>query len=409
MLMRFCMVSTFYPPYHFGGDAVYVQNLSRALVRRGHHVEVIHCEDAHALRAGYRPPATSAVDDGIVVHRLHSPGRQLSPLITQQLGQPGLKQQQLESVFARSFDVVHFHNISLVGGPGILGMSRAPITLYTLHEHWLLCPTHVFWKNRQHACDRQQCLSCCWKSGIPPQLWRYTDLIDRALSHVDALLAPSNYTAELHLAANMPAPIHVLPLFSALDPGSPPVYVPAERPKFLFVGRVTASKGIAKLLETISLLTNYDFEIVGEGDLMEVLQERYQSCEHIHFLGKRSPPELIDLYRQATALILPSLAPESFGLTTVEAFACGTPAIVSDAGNNRDLVETSGAGFVYTSAAELETAIHTLAQNPELRQLLGRRGYAAYRQHYTESTHIAAYLAKIHCLQQTKRCLHDHH
>ena len=43
--LRIAMVTTFYPPYNFGGDGVYVQRLARALVRRGHHVEVIHDTD----------------------------------------------------------------------------------------------------------------------------------------------------------------------------------------------------------------------------------------------------------------------------------------------------------------------------------------------------------------------------
>ena len=38
--MRFCMVTTFYPPYHFGGDATYVRSLSRELVKRGGRPEV---------------------------------------------------------------------------------------------------------------------------------------------------------------------------------------------------------------------------------------------------------------------------------------------------------------------------------------------------------------------------------
>ena len=49
--MRFCMVTTFYPPYHFGGDATFVQARARALVSEGHHVEVVHCEDACRLRS----------------------------------------------------------------------------------------------------------------------------------------------------------------------------------------------------------------------------------------------------------------------------------------------------------------------------------------------------------------------
>ena len=88
--MRICMVTTFYPPYHFGGDAVFVQALARALVSEGHHVEVVHCEDAYRLQIE-KASVTPSESDGVVVHRLHSPLGLLSPLITQQTGCPGLK------------------------------------------------------------------------------------------------------------------------------------------------------------------------------------------------------------------------------------------------------------------------------------------------------------------------------
>lgn len=133
--------------------------------------------------------------DGVVVHRLRNPLGILSPLITQQIDKPGVKASHLRRLFERDFDVVNFHNISLIGGPGVLQMSRAPVTLYTLHEHWLLCPMHIFWKNEQRACDSPECLRCCLRSKVPPQLWRYTGLIARSLANVYALLAPSAYTA----------------------------------------------------------------------------------------------------------------------------------------------------------------------------------------------------------------------
>lgn len=44
--MRFAMVTTFFGAHSFGGDAAYVDRLSRALVRRGHEVHVFHCVDA---------------------------------------------------------------------------------------------------------------------------------------------------------------------------------------------------------------------------------------------------------------------------------------------------------------------------------------------------------------------------
>jgi hypothetical protein len=66
--MRICMVTTFYPPYHFGGDAVFVQALARALTSAGHQVEVVHCEDAYRVRNRTRPiniPIDSDESDGI--------------------------------------------------------------------------------------------------------------------------------------------------------------------------------------------------------------------------------------------------------------------------------------------------------------------------------------------------------
>ena len=45
--LRILMFTTFYPPYSFGGDAVGVQRMARALVERGHQVAVVHDEDAY--------------------------------------------------------------------------------------------------------------------------------------------------------------------------------------------------------------------------------------------------------------------------------------------------------------------------------------------------------------------------
>ena len=93
------MVTTFYPPYHFGGDATYVASLSRALVARGHSVEVIHCEDAyHAANHSIPRTKPEKADDGVIVHRIKSRFGLLSPLLTQQTGRPCLKSRSLEEI-----------------------------------------------------------------------------------------------------------------------------------------------------------------------------------------------------------------------------------------------------------------------------------------------------------------------
>ena len=85
--VRVCMVTTFYPPHNFGGDGLFVQQLSRGLVDAGHEVEVVHCTDAWRVVSGRsEPEQAEAADDGVVVHRLRSRLGKLSPLITQQSG-----------------------------------------------------------------------------------------------------------------------------------------------------------------------------------------------------------------------------------------------------------------------------------------------------------------------------------
>ena len=155
--IRFCMITTFYPPYSFGGDAVFVQNLARALARRGHEVEVIHCRDSYRALARGAPPPGGTDESGVTVHGLESGVGVLSPLATQQTGRPLFKTRQIQRILsAKRFDVIHFHNISLVGGPGILRYGDA-IKLHTLHEHWLICPTHVLFKFQRAVCTEKEC------------------------------------------------------------------------------------------------------------------------------------------------------------------------------------------------------------------------------------------------------------
>jgi len=399
--MRFCMVSSFYPPYHFGGDAIFVQSLSRALVARGHQVEVVHCEDAYRLNASSATVATNnptpvSNSDGILVHRIRSRYYPLSSIVTQQTSHPGFNGPALRRILDRPFDVVNFHNISLVGGLGALLLSRAPVSLYTLHEHWLLCPTHIFWKNRRQSCDSPQCIRCCLRSGIPPQFWRYSGLPRRWLQSVDALLSPSAYTARRHEEANLGRPILVLPTYSPIDPGPAQPHPPANgRPRFVYVGRVTGSKGVDPLLSLFARLPHFDLDIVGDGDLLNDLQQKYAAYPSIRFLGACEHSQIAPFYSSATAMILPSLAPEVFPLCILEAFACGTPVIVNDAGGSREGVDRSGAGFVYRSERELLDAVMILATQPSVRAGLALRARNAYEQFYNEQRYVTEYLRVI--------------
>jgi hypothetical protein len=70
--LRIAMVTTFYPPYNFGGDGQYVRRLAHALVRRGHEVDVIHDADAYRRLGGGAEREPLAEPKALTVHSLRN-------------------------------------------------------------------------------------------------------------------------------------------------------------------------------------------------------------------------------------------------------------------------------------------------------------------------------------------------
>ena len=389
----FAMVTTFYPPENFGGDGLFVERLSRALVRRGHRVTVIACHDAFRICGGTTTAQESERSpDGPAVVRLRSPFGPLSPLATQMTGRPFFKTRALEEALSAGvFDVVHFHNISLVGGPGVLALGRPALKLYTLHEHWLLCPTHVFWKEKRKRCDGKTCFSCQIVSGRPPQLWRYGSLVRAALENVDLLLSPSSFTRDLHKAEGIGRPIRVLPLFV---PDAPARAAVPPRAAFLYAGRLDASKGPDALVAAGKGL-DAEIRIAGAGPMEEELASRARGLSNVTLLGRLTPERVGEEMARARAVILPSRCLETFGLTAAEAMLRGVPVVARRRGGLEEIVRESGGGLLFEDDAELPALLARLAKDPALAEDMGARGRQAALRLWTEESHLAAYLDEV--------------
>jgi glycosyltransferase involved in cell wall biosynthesis len=182
-----------------------------------------------------------------------------------------------------------------------------------------------------------------------------------------------------------------------------------KRPRFLYVGRLTKSKGIEALLEEFASLPAYDLHVIEDGDLRRKLELRFGDCRNIRFLGEIPQAELVGAYRNATALVFPSLAPETFGLSIVEAFACSTPAIVRDAGGCREPIDATGGGLVYQTSEELRVALSRLAYEGGLRERLARRARDGFLRLYTPQSHLENYLTHIAGIRAAKGYPLTHH
>jgi glycosyltransferase involved in cell wall biosynthesis len=318
------------------------------------------------------------------------------PLGTYLTGRPALNASALAEVFSEHFDVVHFHNVSLMAGPGVLSYGDG-VKLYTMNEHWLVCPMHVLWKNNREPCYEPHCLRCTLAFRRPPQLWRYTRLLERQLANVHLFLSPSRFTIRAHHERGFTRPIRHLPYFlpesdSKRDGGAAPR---PGRPYFLFVGRLERMKGAHTLIERFRTYTNADLVIAGDGEQRDELRRQAAGLDHVHLLGRVDPSALPALYAGAIALIVPSIGFETFGIVTLEAFAQRTPAIVRDLGGLPEAVLDSGGGYVYGTDAELTEAMECLRLDPALRAELGKRGHDAWRERWSAEPHIAGYFDAI--------------
>jgi glycosyltransferase involved in cell wall biosynthesis len=400
--MKFRMITTFFGAHSFGGDAAYVDRLSGALCRRGHEVHVYYCEDAwHAVR-GRHPARAYTAPSGLHVHPLKSRFGILSPLATHATGLPLFKTQALrQALDDPETDVVHFHNISLVGGPGVLrlGGNRRAVRIMSAHEHWLVCPMHLLWKYDREACVQPSCVSCCLLGRRPPQVWRGTRAIANGLSALDALIFPSRHALELHRRRGFGAfaPLVHSPYFLPDDwsggiENEPPELL--KRPYLAAAGRLVKMKGFQRLIPLLRYLPEVDLRIAGTGPYEPALRALAKDLPNVRFEGLLDGRALARLFRSARAVVVPSLFSETFGYVVLEAFAVRTPVIVHEGGGA--LYETgvlSGGGLGYRTDVELLTAMRRLVHDHALHAELASRGYAMRMGRWSEAEHLESYLA----------------
>jgi glycosyltransferase involved in cell wall biosynthesis len=405
--MNFLHVTTFYPPYSFGGDAMYIYRLAHALGDAGHHVDVVHSIDAYNLLHPAPPPIGFSDHPNVAVHGLRSGLGWISTVLTQQTGKAVLKMGPIFDIAqSRLYDVVHFHNISLLG-PEILALESAgsPVKLYTTHEHWLICPTHVLWKFNSRPCEKPECLRCTLMARRPPQLWRYSGMLEKASGHVDRFVSPSRFTARMHAERGFTKPIGHLPYFiDRVDADwQSPRARRQERPYFLFVGRLEALKGLQTLIAAWDRVHDFDLLVAGTGTAEADLRAQAASNPRIRFLGPLPQAELGSLYVHAVACVVPSVTYETFGIVVIESFARKTPVIVRDLGALPEVVEESGGGIVYRTEEELLQGIAKLGRWSTLRNELGEKGYEAFVRLWSLEAHMRQYFALIHDASVEKR------
>jgi glycosyltransferase involved in cell wall biosynthesis len=331
------------------------------------------------------------VEEGIEVIPLRSSTGRLSPLLAQQTGQPTVHRKTLRAIFrAGRFDVVHFHNSSLVGGPGVFGLARPATTIYSAHEHWLVCPTHVLWRHKREVCPARQCIRCQLRYHRPPQLWRYSSRLRERLDNIDVYIAMSEFSRAKHAEFGFPREMQVLPPFADAPLDSKSDVSPHPRPYFFYAGRLEQIKGVQTIIPQIAKVSGVDLVIAGDGSMRRELER--MAGASVHFLGAVDSRKLAGYYRHALATVVPSTTYETFGLALIESFSNGTPVVARRLGPLPEIVDTCNGGLTFSDDEELLACLTKLAGNAELREKLGANARAGFETNWSESAIMPRYL-----------------
>lgn len=160
----------------------------------------------------------------------------------------------------------------------------------------------------------------------------------------------------------------------------------AEPARFVYIGRLKRYKGIEYFVRAMAIARQsrpeLSADIAGSGDdrpRLEALVRTLGQEDAVRFLGFVDEATKLSLLRRAMANVFPS-PKEGWGITVMEAAACGTPSLASDSPGLRDSVRDGTTGILvpHGEVGALVAAMLRLADDPALVERLGRaaRAYA---------------------------------
>ncbi len=150
----------------------------------------------------------------------------------------------------------------------------------------------------------------------------------------------------------------------------------------LYVGRIYKGKGLEFLIDAMEQVVadhpEFRLAVAGDGVYLKNIQAFIQNKtvrKHIDFLGWQNSGALNGLYNEASVCVMPSIV-EGFGLTLLEAMACGCPVIATDSGGAVDIIRNDENGVLVThgDTDKLAGSIIQLMTDTETRSRIVENG-----------------------------------
>jgi glycosyltransferase involved in cell wall biosynthesis len=287
-------------------------------------------------------------------------------------------------------DVMHSHNTFPLVSPSLYwAAARAGVpVVQTLHNFRLMCLNALFLREGK-VCE--DCMGHLPWRGVARACYRGSHAASAALAGMLALhrglgtyrnkvaryIALNEFCRRKFIEGGLPAErVVVKPNFVDFD-----AQAETSRAGFLFVGRLSAEKGIATLAEAMWQLPNAQMRVAGDGPEAGLLED----AQGVVRLGSLPGEAVRQEMGRAMALVVPSIWYENFPRTIVEAFASGLPVIASRIGALADIVADGKTGLLFEpgNPRDLADKMAWALAYPERMAAMGRNARVRYEAEFS--------------------------
>lgn len=253
-------------------------------------------------------------------------------------------------------DIVHVHNTLMLISPSVFYAAfrcKVPV-VQTLHNFRMLCPNGLFYRDN-HICE--ECVDGGLGCAVKHKCYRGSrvqSLVSALILKVHRVLGTyrkvnficlTDFNKEKLLLLNCKKQyvdkerVFVKPNF-IFPPNFSNEGKVEKKKQYLYAGRLEEVKGIRLLLENWKADYEAKLLICGSGPDEEWCRNHINEhgMENVEMLGQIPHDELLELMRESEAVVFPSLCYESFPMTIIESYSCGTPVLSTMVGNAASLI-----------------------------------------------------------------------
>jgi glycosyltransferase involved in cell wall biosynthesis len=311
-----------------------------------------------------------------------------------------------------NFDLWQIHNVLPALSPSVYQTAfdlNVPVVHY-LHNYRMGC-TNGFFLNHGQPCER--CLggnfwpafqTACWRnsrliSGFMGLILRHVRSIG-TFHKVAAWISISDFQKKKHVEMGIPADrIHNVHHFYESSTPPPPASPSGDT---LFLGRLSREKGVDLLLRAWAKVRNANRRLViaGTGPEESSLKNLASDLNltNIVFTGFLDKEQQASLWSNSSALVVPSIWDEPFGMVVLEAWAKERPIVAYAKGALPELIRHGVNGLLADpfSIDDLAKNIQELIDKPDLGPCLGGAG----NQHLKKEFNRKLWLSRIESVYQ---------